>query len=302
MEINDNNIVHYKCELCNYVSNTKKDFMRHGLTQKHKLTFNNTCSNSDKGHLCRSIEKPYDCQTCKKAYKTKSGLWKHSKICSVSRVITPDKTNEIIMDLLKKSTEFAELVMEQNQDFQKQLLGAIKDGKVANHTNNTTNHFNLNVFLNETCKDALNMVDFVKLMRIELTDLEEVGKVGYTDGVSRIFVNGLKGLDVNKRPIHCSDLKRETMYIKEGDVWEKDNDEKTLMKQAIRRVEHKNIIQIPLWVKAHPEAVKGNDTRNEQYLHIVCESTGGSGDPSNNENNINKIIRNIAREVTIIKQ
>jgi hypothetical protein len=194
-------------------------------------------------------------------------------------------------------------LIKQNQDFQKQLIEITKENKcITTHTTNmvqNNNTFNLQVFLNETCKDALNMVDFVKLMRIELSDLENTAKMGYTDGVSKIFVNGLKELDVHKRPIHCSDFKREILYIKEDNVWEKDNEDKTLMKQAIRQVEHKNIIQIPRWVQAHPDAVKGDDRLNMQYLNIMCQSTGG--DLSNSEQNVNKIIRNVAKEVIISK-
>jgi hypothetical protein len=132
-----------------------------------------------------------------------------------------------------------------------------------------------------------------------LVDLEETGKLGYSGGLSRIFINGLKELDINKRPIHCSDLKREVLYIKEDNVWEKDNDERTKIKKAIREIEHKNIKQIPLFVKEHPNCIIGSNRENTPYLKMVMQSTGGV--QSEEENNINKIITNIAKEVVINK-
>ncbi len=242
----------------------------------------------------------FSCDNCHKQYKERSGLWRHKQKCKSSHTQSIDPNNNLtnaIIDLLK-----------QNKDLQTQLIEMVKENKqltINNTTNNTTNNnttnnnFNLNVFLNETCKDALNMVDFVNSLHLQLTDLEETGKLGHSDGISRIFVNGLKVLDVNKRPIHCSDLKREVLYIKEGNVWEKDNDDKTLIKRAISKVESKNINQIPLWVKAHPECAIGSNRENTKYLKMVIQCTGGDNCDSNG--NINKIIKNIAKEVVIDK-
>lgn len=294
----------YSCNTCEYSTNRKSSYDAHIVTIKHAKNKSIEMSggtvvikNRQKKNRDSELtgDKLFNCTYCKKPYGSRNGLWKHKKTCSTeSNEGNPSnsKLTNAIMELIK-----------QNQDFQKQLIEITKENKsVTTHTTNmvqNNNTFNLQVFLNETCKDALNMVDFVKMMRIELSDLENTAKLGYTDGVSKIFVNGLKELDVRKRPIHCSDFKREILYIKEDNVWEKDNEEKTLMKQAIRRVEHKNIVQIPLWVQAHPEAIKGDDKLNTQYLNIVCQSTGG--DQSQTEQNINKIIRNVAREVIISK-
>lgn len=295
----------YTCEKCDYSTCRKSSFSSHLVTNKH-IKNNNLQPGYEYMVRVKHFRKPVKrdfksivCPNCEKNYDSRNGLWKHKKQCKTGAAPAPMESNNneqlttAIMELIK-----------QNQDFQKQLLEIAKEGKnIINNTTNNVNNttFNLQVFLNETCKDALNMVDFVKMMRIELTDLEHTAKLGYTDGVSRIFVNGLKELDVHKRPIHCSDLKREILYIKEDDVWEKDNEEKSLMKQAIRRVEHKNIIQIPLWVKAHPEALKGDDKLNTQYLNIIYQSTGGDQVQTQCDQNINKIIRNIAREVVISK-
>ena len=258
---------------------------------------------------------------CGKKYNTKSGLWKHSQKCdkhanSKNETCETYETYETYETCEKyengggtnggggtmTTSTFMMNLLQQNQELQKQLLEIAKEGKhvVNNNNNNTTNNnnFNLNVFLNETCKDALNMVDFVNSLHLQLTDLEETGKLGHSDGISRIFVNGLKVLDVNKRPIHCSDLKREVLYIKEDNVWEKD-DEKTFITRAINKVEYKNINQIPSWVKAHPECAVSSNKENTKYLKMVIQCTGGTN--IDNENNINKIIKNIAKEVVIDK-
>ena len=239
---------------------------------------------------------PFSCDNCQKQYKERSGLWRHKQKCKPSDDISIDPNNNLTNAIIE--------MVKQNQEFHQKIFEMVKENKqltINNTTNNNTtnNNFNLNVFLNETCKDALNMVDFVNSLHLQLTDLEETGKLGHSDGISRIFVNGLKVLDVNKRPIHCSDLKREVLYIKEGDVWEKDNDDKTLIKRAISKVESKNINQIPLWVKAHPECAIGSNRENTKYLKMVIQCTGGDNCDSNG--NINKIIKNIAKEVVIDK-
>jgi hypothetical protein len=249
---------------------------------------------------------------CGKTFKERTGLWRHKKKCEAFKqcldkdLLEEEKGLDSDTQSSEKLSSAIMTLIKQNQDLQKQLIEIAKESKqiihnsTTNNNTNNTNHFNLQVFLNETCKDALNMVDFVKLMRIDLADLEEIGRLGYSDGVSRIFVNGLKELDARKRPIHCSDFKREILYIKEDNVWERDTEEKTLIKQAIRYVEHKNIVQIPVWIKAHPDCVRSSNKDNTKYLTMICESTGGQ-DQSQLENNLNKIIRNIAREVVIDK-
>ena len=207
---------------------------------------------------------------------------------------------DAFLSLIKQNNEFKELMMEQCkqiQDFQKQLCDVTKPSNIIHNT--TNNSFNLNVFLNETCKDALNMMDFINSLHLQLSDLEETGKLGYSNGMSRIFIKGLKDMEVHKRPIHCSDLKREILYIKEDNVWEKDNEEKDKIKQAIRRVQQKNIQQIPLWIKEHPNCTISSNRDNTPYLNMVIQSTGGAN--PNDDININKIIANIAKETVIVK-
>lgn len=248
--------------------------------------------------------KKYEC-ACGKHYTVSSGLWRHKQICKylkeiASVVKTTDTASvmDMCITMLKENKDFKDLLMEQ----MKQLIDISKEGRntVINNTSNTTNtRFNLNVYLNETCKDAVNMVDFVDSLHLQLSDLEETGKLGYSNGMSRIFINGLKDMDACKRPIHCSDLKRETLYIKEDDVWEKDNEERDKIKKAIRKIEQKNIQQIPIWIKAHPNCVISANRDSTPYLKMVMQSTGG---PNADETaNMNKIISNIAREVFIDK-
>jgi hypothetical protein len=300
------------------------------MTQKHLWNYHNIKKSKEE-------EEESICH-CGKQFKSRSGAWKHRKKCisasSSSVSLSPptlakesvnDALNTVaIMAILKQNQEFKEFMVEHVKQIGNQLLQISKTGinvtnnnttnnvattnvattnsvATINTTNNvaTTNHFNLTIFLNETCKEAINMQDFVKTLPITMSDLEEPGKIGYTNGISRLFVNGLKILDVNKRPIHCSDFKREVLYIKDCDVWEKDGDEKNLIKQAIRMVESKNIKLIPQWTSEHPGVIKSDHKQNLQYLNIVCQSTGG--DYSEEENNVNKIIKNILKEARITK-
>jgi len=258
------------------------------------------------------IMKKYSC-ACGKQFKVSSGLWRHKQNCiyvaeeGAQQALTSDETSLIntCLSLLKDNKEFKEMMLDQvrqTQAFQKQLLDISKEGRntIINTTNNTNNNrFNLNVYLNETCKDALNMVDFVNSLHVQLSDLEETGKLGYSNGMSRIFINGLKDMDACKRPIHCSDLKREVLYIKEDNVWEKDTEARDKIKKAIRKIEQKNIQQIPLWIKAHPNCTVSSNRENTSYLKMVLQSTGGLN--PDDDTSIDKIITNIAREVVIDK-
>jgi len=267
---------------------------------------------------------------CGKKYISRSGLWYHKKKCAFSdasddsgnethkdqsesvtcNVATTTDTHKFdaemlnaFMTIMQQNQEFKELMIEQsneqqkhNQDIQNKLLELAKEGKTINTINNS---FNLHVYLNETCKDAINMLDYVNSLKIDLSDLEETGKLGYTNGMSRIFINGLKDMDVHLRPIHCSDLKREVLYIKEDNVWEKDNENRDKLKGALRMIEKKNIMQIPLWIKAHPNCVISSNRENTPYLKMVLQSTGGENPDETAD--MAKIITNIAKAVVINK-
>jgi hypothetical protein len=260
----------------------------------------------------------YKCVNCDKKYKVYSGLWRHNKKCFIQKEEkgngemeetekTEEKENksqhEIILLLLKENQEFKQMLMEnykQTSELQKQVIDLATKTNITttnNNCNNTTNKFNMNIFLNETCKDAMNIMDFVTSLPLSLQDLEETGKQGYVKGLSRILVNGLKDIDVSKRPIHCSDLKRETIYIKDNNVWEKDDNDKNKIKNAIKYISLKNAKQITQWTK-----VKENEgyrdsynKKSDQYLKLVYEANGGD------EDELNKIIKNISANVVIDK-
>jgi hypothetical protein len=208
-------------------------------------------------------------------------------------------SNNMILELVKQNNEFKELLIEQNKQLleqNKQIIELSKNSSITNNITNNKNKFNLQFFLNEKCKDAVNLMDFVNDLQIQLTDLENVGRLGYTEGISKIFINGLKQLDISKRPIHCSDYKREVLYIKHQDTWEKENEENKKIKKAIHHISHKNIQQIQKWAEQHPHYKESDSKQNDQYLQILCESMGSS-EPSN----LDKVIHNIAKEVVIDK-
>jgi len=207
---------------------------------------------------------------------------------------------EILINLfqeqLKENKELKELIIEQ----QKKIL-EMGPGTTNNITNNNTmnNKFNLNVFLNETCKDALNLSDFLESLILTLTDFENFGPLGYCGGISNILVNGLNKLDISKRPIHCSDLKREVIHIKNNDTWHKDDDKQQMIK-AIKAIEHKNVKQMSLWAKANPEYKDPNHKKSDLYTKLIDQSLGET-DKEKALKNYNKIIRTVAKEVLVDK-
>ena len=208
---------------------------------------------------------------------------------------TQDKQQQLIDYLMKENSEFKQLMIEQN----KQMIELSKNS--GNHnTTNSNNSFNLNLFLNETCKNAMNIMDFVSQLQVGLKDLEETGRLGFPEGISKIFINGLKQMDISDRPIHCSDSKREVVYIKDKNQWSKEDEDKTILTNAIKHVAHKNMKQISEWTKEHPEFNDSSSKQNDKYLKIVSESMSGSSQEETNKN-YNKIIKNIAKETIIDK-
>jgi hypothetical protein len=222
---------------------------------------------------------------------------------------------ELFKIQMNDNQEFKELLMEQNkkiieknmenQKLQQQLLEmACKIGSTTNTNTNTNcnnnNQFNLQFFLNETCKDALNLTDFVEQIKLQLSDLDMIGRVGYVEGITKIFLRNLKDIDVCKRPIHCSDLKRETLYVKDKNAWEKENGENIKIKRAIKEVECKNIKQLPKWRAENPTAEDTETKKHMEYQNILLEAMGGSTLEDDNKKH-EKIIKNIAKQVVIDK-
>jgi hypothetical protein len=283
----------FLCELCNFITNNKKDYGRHLATLKHI----SQCGGN--GWNAKNPQKTPDFECmCGKIYKHSSGLWKHKKKCNATEPTSNngDPTDkQLIMLLLKENKEFKELIIEQSG---KMLELANKPSSITNNNNCTSQQFNLNLFLNEKCKNAMNMSDFVDSLEILEDDFEDIGKLGYIQGISNIFIKGLKDLDETTRPLHCNDRKRETLYIKENDTWNKDDNNQKFIK-AIQEVSHKNVKYIPVWRDAHPDALDGTTKKNSQYMRIVNQvMTSISPD---DRVGINKIISNVANKVYIDK-
>jgi hypothetical protein len=212
----------------------------------------------------------------------------------------PSEDKEIIKLLIKDNSELKAIMMEVVKSIQPNNTNNSHNNNNNTTTNNNGNHFNLQIYLNETCKDAVNLTDFVDSLQVKLKDLEDTAKIGYSEGVSKIFINGLNELEVNKRPIHCSDAKRETLYIKNKNEWTKDSD-KIQLTSAIKRVGKKNIQQIFEWQKKYPEYNDPESRQNDKYLKMLCNAMNGSTDDEQ-EKNMDKIVRNITKEVVIDKQ
>ena len=246
---------------------------------------------------------------CGKEYQHRQGLWRHKKKCTHNLkkdLANEEKQQQLVEYLLKENSEFKQLMMEQNKNMleqNKQMFELAKNSGNNHHNttnNNNNNNFNLQFFLNDTCKDAMNIMDFVSQLQVEIKDLEETGRLGFAEGISKIFINGLKQINVNDRPIHCSDFKRETLYIKSNNEWTKENEDKLMLTNAIKHVAHKNIKRISEWTKDHPEYNDPDSKENDRYLQIVSEAMSGAT-KEETVKNYNKIIKNIAKETVIDK-
>ena len=293
----------YSCEICDYISGNKKDYDKHILTAKHlKLTLANTQGDA-------KIPK-YSCTNCDKKYESRNGLWKHLKKCKIEEDKT-DSSDDDCEDKKDKSKkdDLIEYLIKENQEFKNLILElAKKDNSVINNNNTNTNchntnnnTFNLNMFLNEKCKDAINIDDFISNIKMQLSDLENFGYMGYVEGVSRVLIKNLKDLDTYSRPIHCSDLKREVFYIKDNNEWTKETDDKPVLKNVIKQVANKNIKQIQTWKNEHPDCTHSDSKKNDQYINIVMNSMSG-GTSEEQQNNISQIVKNISKAVAIEKK
>ena len=308
----------FYCEKCDYKCSKKYNWDKHLLTAKHsKVTLGDNLV-AKSGILIENNN--YCCEKCNKPYESRNGLWKHSKICNntiINNNINSINSNndvtitsksediavltDIMKYLMKENSEMKSLMIEQQKQ-QNMMIEVVKNGTQNTNCNNTTNShnkaFNLNFFLNETCKEAMNIGEFVDSLKIQLSDLENIGEAGYIEGISNIIVKNLKALDITKRPVHCTDKKRETVYIKDADKWEKDED-KTHMHKLIKRVVSKNVKMFSKFKEVHPDCLTYHSKFSEQYNKIVYESMGGKGDDDTLKNE--KIIKNVLKEVVIDK-
>lgn len=309
----------FRCEKCYYSTSKRYNYDKHILTLKHKTTKNTKLLTNKSSESSENEEKMFIC-ICGKEYLHQSSLCNHKKKCEFVEKKQTISSDSFVMELLKQNSEFKELIKEQSYHMMENNKSILEQNKnmceiiskvgvgsntTTNHTNshNTTNknRFNINLFLNEQCKDAMNIMDFVNSLQLQLSDLEKVGEIGFVKGISNILVKNLKELDICKRPIHCSDLKRETLYVKDANTWEKENGKKEKLTKMIQHVAHKNVKQIPEWQKEHPDFKDSESIESEKYLKIVGESMGGTTEDDDIDN-YNKIIKTLAKEVTIEKE
>ena len=298
------NTLEFKCDICDFKCCKKSNYEKHLLTRKHKNAYN--CLHNNE----KNKSKLYICINCKKEYVFRQSLYNHKKKC----IIKSEDENTIISDnnLTQNSSEVIHLtnlvmkLMNSNEELQKQTLDMHKQMIDVCKTNNTTINnsnsnnktFNMQVFLNEKCKDAMNIMDFVNSMTLELSDLEDVGELGYVEGISKIMIRKLNEMDVYKRPIHCSDYKREVMYVRDDDIWEKENSTYDKLRKAIKHITKKNgDLMIP-WRDQNPQCMNNRHRLNDVYLRIMNQSMGGKGDFVDSEN---KIIKKLSKAVYINK-
>jgi hypothetical protein len=288
---------HFNCEKCNFKSDNKKDFNRHLLTSKH-LDASKCYENASKIPENTPIK---NICFCGKEYKHESSFYRHKKKCPEINIDTQTNheiTPSMILNVIQQNQEFKDLLLEQN----KIIIEMSKNSQINNTINNNNSHnktFNLQLFLNETCKDAMNIMDFVESIKIQLCDIESIGELGFVNGMSKLIIKNLNALAENMRPVHCNDPKRDSLYVKDANVWEKEDIDNKKIKKAIKYISHKNICAIPQWKAKYPDCIYSDSKKSEQYNHIVVEAMGGSGD--NDAEKADKIVKKIAKEVTIDK-
>jgi len=293
------------CDLCSYYTAYSKDFNKHILTKKHI-----SMSEEIDGNI-KEMKKILFCENCDKTFKTSSGLWKHKKTCCCE-INTTDKEYDdeyIYQGINIKDKDALVLhLLKQNGELQNKIIEMASQSNMINshnnsHNTNTTNidkNFNLNFFLNETCKNAMNISEFVSSIQMNLDDLEHTGRTGYIEGISNIIVKNLNRLEQHMRPLHCSDFKREVLYIKDNNEWLKESGNKPILTNAIKTIANDNIKQISKWKDNYPDCTKSESKKNDLYLKIVSNSMNGLT-KEEGEKNINKIITNVAKQVTIDK-
>ena len=282
----------FYCESCDYGTYRKSNYDEHLLTAKHKKsTFSNLCQ----PNFQQIQQSKFTCENCNKEYKDKSGLWRHNKKCSEPQISnkSPEISQELILTIIKQNSELQNTIIEMSKN--------INTTNSHNNTNNTSNShnktFNLQFFLNETCKNAMNITDFVDSIKLQLSDLINVGEIGYVEGLSNIITKNLNALDVTQRPVHCTDKKREVLYVKDENKWEKEDEAKNKIRKVIKRVMIKNQRLLPEYKEKYPDYNKSSSKISDQYNTIIIESMGGRGD--NDLEKENKIIKNITKVTTI---
>ena len=294
----------YECKLCNFICYKNSNYITHFSTSKHQKRLLSTNINAN---LMPEIAVKFICNNCNKCYKERSGLWRHKKTCKpisdASNNFVLDK--ELVMMLIKENSELKNMMIDEHKTTQQIMLEVIKHGThntTNNNTNNTNSHnktFNLQFFLNETCKNAMNIMDFVDSLKLQLCDLERMGEVGFVNGMSNIIIKNLQSMDVTERPVHCTDQKREVMYVKDDGKWDKEEESKPKLRKAIKHIAHKNAKLIGEFKEKYPDYRTSSSKISTQYNTMVIEAMGGIG--CVDAINENKIIKRISKEILVEK-
>jgi len=319
----------FHCELCDFHANKLSNWNTHMSTRKHQVNHENKAKETIGTVLeTKAQEKmpednkvQYCCGNCKKIFKVRSGLWKHKKNCESlvelntnnKEIVSSEKILNVLVNkftdvtnkLVDNFTDVTNTLLEQsnknNENTEKLVELAQRSTTINNNMNNSNNKtFHLNIFLNEECKNAQNITDFINNLQIEFDDLEGVGRLGYVEGISNIIIKSLKNMDVHERPIHCTDLKRETLYIKDEDRWNKENEEKEKLRKLIEKVANKNLRTLPKWCDLHPDSEDLESREYSVFHNIYKNSLGGEGEDEQKKFN-EKIIRNISKNVLVGK-
>ena len=330
----------FYCENCDYYCNKKSSYTKHLTTEKHTHNMtraNDTTVEDNEIKLlnCDVCNKEFVNRSGLWKHKKKC----FSRVPTAPTHIVGDSngcntinhTNipmELILEVIKQSKEIQNVLVEQTKelqqkllekedqlleqgekllekedlviDQQKQLIEMAKKPSMIN-SNNNNNHFNLNFFLNETCKNAMNIQEFISSIKLTTQDFETTGRIGFVDGISRIFINELKRLEVERRPLHCTDVKRETVYVKDNDTWEKENQEKKKLKWAINSIAQLNLNQVQEWQQEYPECRENNTTANTHFNKMAMVALGGFGDDEETKFR-DKIMKNVLKEVVVSKE
>jgi hypothetical protein len=284
----------YYCEFCNYKCFKKYNWDKHLMTSKHNKATEINILATDEWQKWHSFR----CENCGKEYNDRTGLWRHKKKCNQQHEKEENKPSNFD----DKNDKLIEYLMKENKEIKEMILEIVKSGTMNNSNNTTTttnSHnkaFNLNLFLNETCKNAMNITDFVDSIKLQLSDLMDVGELGYVEGISKIIVKNLNNLDETIRPIHCTDKKRETMYIKDQGEWSKEDEKKSKLKSAINKVADKNIRLLPAFREKYPEYKNASSKISDKYDKLVIEVM------DTDEDKKEKIIKNISKVTTIAEK
>ena len=243
----------YECKICNFITCKNSNYLKHVSTVKHqKRTLSTNINN-----LMPENADQFICNTCNKCYKERSGLWRHAKICKPADDTSNNNIvdKDLVMLLIKENSELKTMMI----DAQNKMMEVIKTGTHNTTNNNTNSHnktFNLQFFLNETCKNAMNIMDFVDSLKLQLVDLERMGEIGFVNGMSNIIIKNLQNMDITERPLHCTDQKREVIYVKDADKWDKEEESKPKLRKAIKHIAHKNAKLIGEFKIKHPDYCK----------------------------------------------